>query len=151
MFDNIGGKIKALAKVFCWIEIILSVIIAIIMFVSVEDVPYSQEGLYKGLGCVFLIIGPLLSWISSFVLYGFGELIETNCEIARNIRNTTTKTNFQDTVTPSATTQPKEQPHTWRGNCDMCSKQNVVLSAVKIVDDMGTRYRNVCEECAKKI
>ena len=76
MFDNIGGKIKILAKILCWIGIAASVVVAIIMFTSVEDAPYSQEGTYRGLGFVFLIIGPLVSWISSFVLYGLGEAID---------------------------------------------------------------------------
>ena len=38
----------------------------------------------------------------------------------------------------------------WFGNCDMCEKRGVQVRSVKIVDEMGTRYRNVCSECAKK-
>ena len=34
MFDNIGGKIKAVAKVICWIGIITSIIIGFIMLVQ---------------------------------------------------------------------------------------------------------------------
>lgn len=29
-------------------------------------------------GTAIVFIGPLLSWISSFVLYGFGELVENS-------------------------------------------------------------------------
>ena len=76
MFDNIGGKIKLLAKILCWIGIVASVIVAVTMFVSIEDAPYSQEGTYRGLGFAFLFIGPLVSWVSSFLLYGFGETID---------------------------------------------------------------------------
>lgn len=156
MFENIGGKIKTLAKVLCWVGIIVSIILAIIMFISAGDASYSEEGLYRGLGFGFLLVAPLLSWISSFLLYGFGELIETNCEIARNTRynNGQSYNPFKrdSSVNPvvSNTSAKKEQVHTWVGNCDMCDKRDVKISAVKIVDDMGTRYRNVCEECAKR-
>ena len=83
MFENIGGKIKTLAKVLCWAGIIVSLIIGIFFLTIAED-SYSKEELYIVLGIGFIFVAPLLSWISSFFLYGFGELIETNCEIARN-------------------------------------------------------------------
>lgn len=81
MFNDIGEKIKTLARWVCWIGIIASVIIAFIMFSKVDEVPYLQEELYKGLGYCFLFVGPLLSWISSLLLYGFGELVDTNSQI----------------------------------------------------------------------
>ena len=87
MFDNIGAKIKRLAKILCWVGIAASFILAITMFVRAEEGRYSTEGLYTGLGLAFLLIGPFVSWISSFFIYGFGELIETNCELARNTKS----------------------------------------------------------------
>ncbi len=41
-------------------------------------------------GTAIVFIGPLLSWISSFVLYGFGELVE-NSAIAADKNETNTK------------------------------------------------------------
>lgn len=68
MFDNIGGKIKATAKVFCWIAIIASLIGGICMlFINAVA------------GLVFIVMGPLSAWIGSFVIYGFGELVENSC------------------------------------------------------------------------
>lgn len=95
MFDNIGKKIKSLANVLCWVGIIASVITAIIMFVMVEEGPYRTEGLYMGLGFAFLIIGPLSSWVSSFFMYGFGELIDKTCDIERNTRGGDIKSSTQ--------------------------------------------------------
>lgn len=69
MFSNIGGKIKVATKVCCWIMIALFVIVGITLIAS-------GLALY---GIVFLIAGPLSTWISSFVLYGFGELVENSC------------------------------------------------------------------------
>lgn len=60
---------------------------AIILLSDAEKVSSAIEKTYRGFGFAVLILGPLASWVSSFFLYGFGELIETNCEIARNTRN----------------------------------------------------------------
>lgn len=68
MFDNIGGKIKALAKVLCWIDIVASIIVGIVLVI--EDFTFA--------GILMLTLGPLFSWIGSFVLYGFGQLIENS-------------------------------------------------------------------------
>ena len=85
MFNDIGKKIKNWAKFVCWTGIIMSVIYAIIMFVMVGEAPYGTEVFYFGLGIAFLFVGPLLSWIGSFFVYGFGELIDKICDIERNI------------------------------------------------------------------
>ncbi|MCH5212283.1 MAG: hypothetical protein J1G06_04650 [Oscillospiraceae bacterium] len=68
MFDNIGGKIKTLAQVVCWIGIIGSVISGIVMIATDDDLAF--------LGVIVIVIGSLVSWVSSFTLYGFGHLIE---------------------------------------------------------------------------
>ena len=86
MFTNIGGKIKALAKVVCWIGIILSVIFGIISIVTGNEMSNSRYSSVDGSGMVtsgwtMLILGPLLSWVGSFVLYGFGELIDRTVSI----------------------------------------------------------------------
>ncbi|MBR4120296.1 MAG: hypothetical protein IKT95_00910 [Spirochaetales bacterium] len=75
MFENIGGKIKGLAKVICWIGIICCVIIGIIA-ISEDD------GLA---GVIIIVAGSLLSWVGSFVLYGFGELVENSSAIRSDL------------------------------------------------------------------
>ena len=69
MFENIGGKIKALAQVVCWIGIIASVICGIIMMTI-------GEAGFNLVGFLIMILGSLFSWIGSFMTYGFGQLIE---------------------------------------------------------------------------
>ena len=62
MYANIGGKIKTLASVLCWAGIIISCLFGLITL---------------AFGGIFIAaIGSLMSWISSFVLYGFGQIIE---------------------------------------------------------------------------
>lgn len=69
MFSNIGGKIKATAKVSCWILIVLFVIAGIALMAS--------RAVLAGL--ITMIAGALSAWVSSFVFYGFGELVENSC------------------------------------------------------------------------
>ncbi len=88
VFNNIGGKIKTLTKVLCWIGIIFSVISGIAMMTSGVD-RVTINGSYAIvspviIGIVVIIFGCLVSWISAFFAYGFGQLIENTDEIRRN-------------------------------------------------------------------
>ena len=77
MFENIGGKIKKLAKIICWIGIIISALsgIALIAYGG-------SEGVVGGL--MTIVVGCLASWVSSFFAYGFGQLIENTDAIRDN-------------------------------------------------------------------
>ncbi len=74
MFNDIGKKIKALAEVLFFVEIFASVIIALLMLNA-----------YPRIGIAILIVGPLLSWVSNFFMYGFGELIDNVCDIKKSM------------------------------------------------------------------
>lgn len=74
MFDNIGGKIKALAKVICWIGIIASCVVG---FATLMKNP--------GTGLLIAGVGSLSSWIGSFFMYGFGQLIENSDRLATRL------------------------------------------------------------------
>ena len=67
MWDNIGSKLQKLAKVICWIGIIFSVIGGIVMITQRQAI----------LGIVYIILGPLLSWIGSWTMYGLGLVVES--------------------------------------------------------------------------
>ncbi len=41
-------------------------------------------------------------------------------------------------------------PPVKNGKCELCGKDNEDLYSAKIVDDLGTRYRIICKECASK-
>lgn len=74
MFTNIGSKIKKLAIVVCWIGIVFGVVSGII-----EILAGGSQNILTGI--VTMLIYPLFSWLGSFLVYGFGELIETNQQI----------------------------------------------------------------------
>lgn len=84
MFNKVGQKIKSLAKIICGIGITVSIIAATVMFSIASSVMYGG-GALVGIGFVLLILGPLFSWISSFFMYGFGELIDNSDSIKQDI------------------------------------------------------------------
>ena len=38
-------------------------------------------------GLLTILLGPIVAWVSSWTLYGFGELVDKTCEIAENTKN----------------------------------------------------------------
>ena len=91
MYDNIGEKIKGLAKAAFIVEAIMAAIVGIALLASDEDLILT--------GLLVLLVGPIVAWVSSWLLYGFGELIDRVSEIAKNTRilpNTPTATNNQE-------------------------------------------------------
>lgn len=68
MFDNISSKIKLLAKVLVYVGSVFFVICGLILVFGAED----------PIGWFYVILGPILVWVSCFVLYGFGQLVENS-------------------------------------------------------------------------
>ena len=96
MYENIGGKLKGLAKVICIIGMVLSCISGLLVIVGTADSYMAAEGVLYGLLTAGL--GSLISWLSNMAIYGFGHLIEKQEETAdaaeeiadilrRNLRN----------------------------------------------------------------
>ena len=79
MFSNVGSKLKVFAKITAWIGIVICVIYGFVMLVSMEGMAL--------IGLLIMTVGSLVAWISSLVLYGFGELVE-NSSIIANKKNT---------------------------------------------------------------
>ncbi len=93
MFENIGGKIKALAKVLCWVGIIASVISGIVMISNgSRSYGYYNSGAGAVAGIITIIVGSLASWIGSFFTYGFGQLIENTDAMKRILENVDRRT-----------------------------------------------------------
>lgn len=75
MYSNIGGKIKGAAKL----------VVFLVSFVSIiEGIAALERGI--GAAIIFLVVIPVIAWISSWLIYAFGELVEKTCEIAENTR-----------------------------------------------------------------
>ena len=77
MFKNMGGKIKMLTKISCWIGIGFSVILGMVMIVAGLNA-YRGGGALIGGGLAVMAVGSLMAWIGSFFAYGFGELVDNS-------------------------------------------------------------------------
>ena len=73
-YDNIGGKIKGWAKWIFAIEAIAAVISGFVLMAQNEDMILS--------GLLVVVFGPIVAWVSSWLLYGYGQLIENSDIIA---------------------------------------------------------------------
>ena len=86
MWDNIGGKIKTLAKVIFWVQSVLA-LIGVILSWFIVNWRYlnSTVIILIILGSILaLAIAILIFWVCSFLLYGFGQLIESSEGTAYN-------------------------------------------------------------------
>ena len=72
MYDNIGGKIKNWAIWIFIVEAIAAVIGGITLIVIDSTL----------VGLLTILFGPIAAWVSSWLLYGFGQLVENSDIIA---------------------------------------------------------------------
>ena len=73
-YDNIGEKIKSWAKWIAIVESVLSVIGGIL--VMVNEIGGGDSWLL--MGPLLMILGPMIAWVSSWLLYGFGEIVSAS-------------------------------------------------------------------------
>ena len=80
MYENLAGKIKGLATAVAIIGAIASVIYGIVLLANPIE---GAESITIFLGLFFLFGMPFVSWISSWPLYGLGELLERTDDLQR--------------------------------------------------------------------
>ena len=97
MYKDIGNKIKTLAVGTFILEAAASVVTGIILAIEVDE-----------LYLLIAFIGPFLAWLASWLMYGFGQLIE-NSDIAVAImqEQNTPKTNSSKTPKMKNTNKQK--------------------------------------------
>ena len=78
-FDNIGSKIKLLAKWSCWITILLMLIAAPILLIVI----LIEDPVFFWVPLVSVLVGTVIVWIGYWAMYAFGELVE-NIEIVKD-------------------------------------------------------------------
>jgi len=104
MFDNVGEKIQTCSVIWCVFGMIGSVVGCALSMLN---------GSFM-IGCLILIIGMIVSYISSLFTFGFGELIESQSRIEFYLAN-------------AQQTQPKasykESNQSWV--CKRCGKHNL--------------------------
>ena len=162
MFDNIGGKLKAVAVAMAWIGIFGSIASGVLMLLAcfvqaVQAESFLITFLVLILGClaavVTTVIGCIYAWLSVLTMYGLGELIEQTRDNAKtatcileeikigNTKKTFVQNNNCDPqktapVTKNAPmTENKERRptvHSWR--CNNCGEMTT---------------QSPCEHCGK--
>ncbi len=76
MFNNVGNKIQNFAKFVFIFGTIVSVISAILCaLAAVGAGEATLTTIYIIYTFMVLILGPIVSWINSLFIYGFGQLI----------------------------------------------------------------------------
>lgn len=142
LYENIGVKIKSWAK---WIFIVeaVSAIIGGFIMVGNDDAE---------MGLIMVIAGPVVAWVSSWLLYAFGQLVDDVNAIRGQINP-----GKKEEPKPSAVLQNELQEVVFdsdvqykEGNCELCGLSSEQLVYCKIVDDLGVRYRTICKECITK-
>ena len=148
MYDDVGRKIKVIAKVACWGGIVFFVIIGFQAGSLLEEITGEFNiGIFLGAA----IGGSFLSWLLSLFLYGFGELIENTNSIARR---------FEEISIVSETKHIKENnneqiPLAYKVNGPGKAEKEIELKKVdiKIAADTDTdEYLDVeCPYCNEKL
>ncbi len=144
MFENIGNKIKKLSAGICYLGIGVSCIIGIILWSSGGD------ELSFLLGVITALIGSLLSWLSSFMLYGYGELIDSTQKLQKTLdvidrKNSYASTNKQWLCQKCGNLIDKSP-------CPICGQDTYGRKLSKIADDKSNSEQNCwfCKNCGAK-
>ena len=131
MFDNIGDKLKRLAKFSCWFGIIGSVISAIALWAA-----NSRYNPTIGLGFVILVVGCLCSWIGTWAIYGIGEAAENSWEARASLQQISRQlSKLQTAEQPAPAPQPTYTPPrlSHRSSegwiCKMCGEKNTASAS----------------------
>ncbi len=158
MFDDIGGKIKGLATFICWVGIIGSIFGGLGVMVADED--------FVGLGILIILGGCLGSWIWSFFMYGFGQLIQNTDVLVERVKGLKRDASKADSLRPNTDAPSAKKPDTAAkirfdiesadandckvGLCDICGREFVLVKNCTVKDSFGTWQRYMCEDCMSK-
>lgn len=89
MFDNIGRKIRALARIVFFVGILGSGIGMLVMWITGGGLGNRVGGFTIFVtGLIIGLLGCLASWACGCVLYGFGQLVEDTEAIRQNTEDT---------------------------------------------------------------
>lgn len=152
MFNNIGQKLKKLAKAYCGIGISVCIIGGIVLL-SIDD---DWELILAGI--LTAVFGSLFSYVISMFIYGFGQLIENSDILLQNsnksIENGKTNNTANNTAKPPVKNPMITDEHFFKnykiGNCGLCNNTNCATIKCEIEDTLGTRKFTLCHDCFNK-
>lgn len=147
MFDNIGRKIKMLAKVVCWIGIIGSITTGLVLIGMGIDGP---DALVTS-GVIIVIFGPFFSWIGCFFMYGFGQLVDDTQKLREHIVPNEDEEEYDDydyagNGEEDTTFRESDFKVVPGAKCLMCNRTEVPLAVFTMSDD-NTPDGYICADC----
>lgn len=152
MFENIGKKIKSLAEFICYIGMVLYVAIGFALFIKAVQI---EDGNLAIIALVILIIGLLASWIGSFFMYGFGELIDNTQKIKEVLQDNKKQKNFNNEYYQNINYKNLKineiDEHATIGSCEICGREVVVLRQCEMDNNFEKVSKKLCENCIDKI
>ena len=86
MFNNIGSRIRLMAQFYAGLGFAASVLAGLAGFGWIRNTDPGDQVRAVVLGCGIGLGGILFFWVSSWLMYGFGELIVRTTEVARAVR-----------------------------------------------------------------
>ena len=111
MYKNIGGKIKGLAKFFCTLGIIFSILIALLLVgLGMMNGDTTTLIVCAIGGVVYAILGSLIAWLSTIMLYAFGQQVEMQEKSAVLLEKILNKLNAAPQPAPKPVAPPAPQP-----------------------------------------
>jgi len=128
MFDDIGQKIKTIAKIGCFAGMVIMAIYGLVFMFTVS---------FFG-GLLIAVLGAAIVYASSFTLYGFGELVESamvlrDAQLKKQVEQTQASTSRRSrqsrnqessgySLMQMATQRETQSSSGWR--CQKCGKSN---------------------------
>lgn len=137
LYKNIGMKIKTFAFVSFIVEAIASVIAGIVCFFIDEDIFL--------VGLCLVLLGPIVAFVGSWLLYGFGEIIDKLCDIEQNTRGGTSRTKIKEDDDIAKEKAAKEAENTAKKEEAEAARKEAKEKAKKIAE------REAIEEGWKKV
>lgn len=145
MYENIGKKIKIVAVVIALIGTCVSFCYGLIMLFDSVRVAFA---------ILTMLIGPFISWVSSFVLYGFGQLIENSDKLVdlrerRVIKDKSKTSNTKELIQKIKNTTPqqketiKKSKPTWNDEIKKLSTEEL-KKRIEQKDDWQEEYIYLC-------
>ena len=125
MVKNVGKKLKIFSEIWCVLGILGSVAAGVLLYLGKMELYY----------CIPIALGGILvSFLMSWGIYALGDI---HVKLERLEDKLIPKPNYMSYLNES---------QALRGKCEICGKTTDLVKA-KIVDQLGTRYRQVCKEC----
>ena len=134
LYKDIGNQIKGWAQSIFVIELICSIISVIILL--------ANELVWLGL--IVLICAPIIAFVSTWILYAFGQLVD-DIHVLRNQSCPSEEEYFAPKKVKINTYHTSKDDH-----CDFCLHKTGNLKIYKKVNNDGEILEFLlCKECAK--